>query len=348
MKEKGPLVSIICLTYNHEAYIKDALEGFVMQKTNFAFEIIVHDDASTDNTASIVKSYELKYPKLFANIYQTENQYSKGNGDVGRIVFGAARGKYIAMCEGDDYWIDPLKLKKQTDFLETNEEYGLVHTDYDRYYTVSGVWWRNRLHSTYKDNLKVLSGELSEALLTHKTMIWTGTVCFRKEFVMMKGYSEIVSQNFYAGDLPLWNWIALHSKIKYIDDSTAVRNVLARSATQGVNHKTRLWMYKSDLLTVKYFVDTFNLSPEILKSEEFFYYTRCLNQSFDTNQGNDFIEISNKLKCEGNKISWRWKLKLIGIKYKNAYLPVKLFFALQDKFIRKLIDMKIMKESIFR
>lgn len=89
------------------------MEGFVMQKTNFPYEIIVHDDASTDNTANVVKSYEIRYPELFANIYQTENQYSKGSSDVSRIVFGAARGKYIALCEGDDYWTDTYKLQKQ-------------------------------------------------------------------------------------------------------------------------------------------------------------------------------------------------------------------------------------------
>jgi len=119
----SPLVSIICTAYNHEAFIKDALEGFVIQKTNFPFEIIVHDDASTDNTANIIRVYEAKYPELFINIYQTENQYSKGNGDVAKIVFSAARGKYIALCEGDDYWTDPYKLQKQVDFLEANKDF---------------------------------------------------------------------------------------------------------------------------------------------------------------------------------------------------------------------------------
>lgn len=123
--ENTPIISIICTAYNHENYIKDALEGFVNQKTNFLFEIIVHDDASTDKTASLIREYEIKYPNLFVAVYQIENQYSKKNGDVGKIVFGLAKGKYIALCEGDDYWTDPLKLQKQVDFLEANPDYAI-------------------------------------------------------------------------------------------------------------------------------------------------------------------------------------------------------------------------------
>lgn len=94
-----------------------------MQKTNFPFEILIHDDASVDNTQNIIKNYELKHSDIIKPIYQKENQYSKGIG-VSRVYqFPRAKGKYIAMCEGDDYWIDPYKLQKQVDFLETHPEY---------------------------------------------------------------------------------------------------------------------------------------------------------------------------------------------------------------------------------
>lgn len=113
-------VSVVCNAYNHEAYIRDALEGFVMQKTTFPFEVLVHDDASTDNTASIIREYEAKYPEIIKPIYETENQYSKNDGSLGRIQYGRVKGKYIAICEGDDYWTDPLKLQKQYDCLEAH------------------------------------------------------------------------------------------------------------------------------------------------------------------------------------------------------------------------------------
>ena len=124
-----PLVSISCITYNHEPYIAQALNGFLMQKTSFPFEVLIHDDASTDRTADILREYEKKFPNLIKPIYQKENQYSKGFTSVSATWnFPRAQGKYIALCEGDDYWIDENKLQMQVDFLEKNPEYGLTYT----------------------------------------------------------------------------------------------------------------------------------------------------------------------------------------------------------------------------
>jgi glycosyltransferase involved in cell wall biosynthesis len=123
------MVSICCLTYNQEEYIKDALEGFVNQKTTFPFEILIHDDASTDGTADIIRQYEARYPELIKPIYQTENQYSKNVAISFTIQYPRAKGKYIAMCEGDDYWTDPLKLQKQVDYMESHPDCGLCFTN---------------------------------------------------------------------------------------------------------------------------------------------------------------------------------------------------------------------------
>lgn len=124
---QNPLVSISCTTYNHAPYIRKCLDGFLMQQCDFEYEILVHDDASTDGTQKIIKEYQGKYPEIIKPIFQTENQYSKGiRGLIARFNLPRARGKYIALCEGDDYWIDPLKLKKQVDFLERNEDYVLT------------------------------------------------------------------------------------------------------------------------------------------------------------------------------------------------------------------------------
>lgn len=116
-----PLVTICCITYNHENYIRDAIEGFLMQKTDFPFEIIIHDDASTDGTADIIREYEQKYSAIIKPIYQTENQHSKGN-RPSLLTYRAAKGKYIAICEGDDYWTDPLKLQKQIQKMEKHPD----------------------------------------------------------------------------------------------------------------------------------------------------------------------------------------------------------------------------------
>lgn len=115
-------ISIICNTYNQEDYIRDALESFLMQKTNFNFEILIHDDASTDKTAEIIREYEEKYPDIVKPIYQKVNQYSQKITIVRTYQFPRVQGKYIAFCEGDDYWTDPLKLQKQYDYLEAHPE----------------------------------------------------------------------------------------------------------------------------------------------------------------------------------------------------------------------------------
>lgn len=117
-----PLVSIRCIVYNQEKYIEQCLDGFLMQETTFPFEAVVHDDASTDRTADIIREYEKKYPTIIRPIYETENQYSKHNGSLIRIMDSAMRGKYVAACEGDDYWTDSKKLQLQAEALENNPD----------------------------------------------------------------------------------------------------------------------------------------------------------------------------------------------------------------------------------
>lgn len=117
--DKTPKVSINCITYNHEQYIADAIEGFLMQETDFPFEILIHDDASTDNTQDIIRKYEEKYPNLIKPIYQTQNQYAKVK-RIGSFNNLRAKGKYIALCEGDDYWTCNNKLQKQVAILDND------------------------------------------------------------------------------------------------------------------------------------------------------------------------------------------------------------------------------------
>ncbi len=147
-----PLVAIKCFVYNHEPYLRDCLEGFVMQQTEFPFVAIVHDDASTDKSADIIREYAANYPDIIKPIYETENQYSKSDGSLGRIMnaaVDATGAKYIAMCEGDDYWTDPRKLQKQVDFLETHPDYSMVCGRYVRY-------WQNYGKYDINDNFSFL------------------------------------------------------------------------------------------------------------------------------------------------------------------------------------------------
>ncbi|WP_165056705.1 MULTISPECIES: glycosyltransferase [unclassified Adlercreutzia] len=115
-----PEVSVICITYNQVDYIQDALDGFVNQETDFSYEVIVHDDASTDGTADVVCEYAERYPNLIMPILQTKNQLSLGKGGIRDYALPAARGRFVALCEGDDYWISAKKLQVQHDLMASN------------------------------------------------------------------------------------------------------------------------------------------------------------------------------------------------------------------------------------
>lgn len=181
-----PLVSIICITYNHEPYIRQCLDGFMMQKTNFPFEVLIHDDASTDKTADIIREYKARYPDVIKPIYQTENQYSKGVKIGLTYLYPNAKGKYIAECEGDDYWTDPLKLQKQVDFLEDNPSYSLCVHHYQ-------ILENNKLMAIFPK----FDGDLSFSFETYISNTWytqTLTSVFRKEalnFTALNRYDRL-------------------------------------------------------------------------------------------------------------------------------------------------------------
>lgn len=116
-------VSIDCITYNHGAYLEEAIESFLAQKTDFEYEILIHDDASTDETQAIILRYQERYPDIIKPLIQDENQYSRGPKRMGYLYnVTRAKGDYIAICEGDDYWTDPHKLQKQVDYLDRHPE----------------------------------------------------------------------------------------------------------------------------------------------------------------------------------------------------------------------------------
>ena len=121
------IVSICCTSYNHETYIEDALDGFLIQKTDFPFEILIRDDCSDDSTAEIIRAYAKRYPSIIKAYYEKENTYSQGVGPFTQLL-KKPKAKYIALCEGDDYWTDPYKLQRQVEILEKNPEISLVAT----------------------------------------------------------------------------------------------------------------------------------------------------------------------------------------------------------------------------
>lgn len=170
------IVSIHCLTYNHEKYIAEAIDSFLMQKTNFKFEILIHDDASTDRTVDIIKKYQQKYPEIIKPIFQTENQYSKGVNKINyKFNFIRSKGKYIALCEGDDYWTDPYKLQKQVDYMEGNPKCSMC------FHAVNVVTVYNKIINAIKPYNKNCISSTEDIILGGGGFIATNSIVYRKD-----------------------------------------------------------------------------------------------------------------------------------------------------------------------
>ncbi len=228
-----PLVSICCITYNHKNYIHDAIEGFLMQKTDFPIEIIIHDDASTDGTAEIIKEYADKNPGLFVTILQTENQWSKGIKPSLTYVWPRARGKYIALCEGDDYWTDPLKLQKQVDFLEENPDYSLC------FHASKTIRNNDPQNFSIIRPRKLPSNrkfEMKHIILGGGGFMATNSMLFLKDRI--QGRPEWMN-NAPVGDIPLMLLLASKGEIGYIDDVMSVYRVMSSSTSwsTAIKHK---------------------------------------------------------------------------------------------------------------
>jgi len=276
-----PTLSICCTTFNHEKFIEDTLDSFLMQKTNFIFEIIIRDDASTDDTAKIIKTYVEKYPNIIKPIYEKENTFSKGVKPM-PVAIKVASGKYIAICEGDDYWTDALKVQKQVDFLENNNEYVITYTDIEAF-----------------DDKKILKNFISGAVcdlsaqdLQKCTSINTLTVCFRNVIEVPKEH-----QCSKYGDLFLWSLLGAHGKGKFLKNIKPSRY---RVHDGGVHSKKDI-NYQIEMETITYaslYTYYFNIGNYELAQ----YFKNRINESsfkmFETKKLNQvyYKEIRRRIK----------------------------------------------------
>lgn len=227
-QEKTILVSIRCSVYNHEPYLRQCLDGFVMQKTNFAFEAIVHDDASTDKSADIIREYAAKYPDIIKPIYETENQYSKHDGSKRRIMNNAIcqTAKYIAFCEGDDYWTDPLKLQKQFDFMEANPEYTLCFHN-------AMIHFQNGKN---KDRIfaELENRDYHPVELYENWLVPTASIFTRKDTYLQQ-QPRLNNPDFLYGDNPLIVSLAYAGKVHCINEIMSVYRINNGSVTLTIN-----------------------------------------------------------------------------------------------------------------
>ena len=220
LKEQSiPTVSVFMMAYNHEKYISEAIEGVLMQKVKFDFDIVIGEDCSTDNTRKIILDYQAKYPGKFKLILHETNVGAFANQN---FVLGSCTGKYIAMCEGDDYWTDPYKLQKQVDFLEANPDCSLcfhatefIHNDVSKNF----IHRPKKIQNDGKFTIK-------HAILGGGGFMATNSMMFSKVHITEQPTWII---GLPIGDLPLMLLLASKGKIGYIDEEMGVYRVTSSS-----------------------------------------------------------------------------------------------------------------------
>lgn len=302
--ERQLMVSIRCLVYNHEPYIRQCLDGFVMQKTNFRFEAIVHDDASTDGTATIIHEYVKKYPDIIKPIYEKENQYSKHDGSLKKVVDARMQGKYVALCEGDDYWIDPLKLQKEYDYLEAHPNKALVYTDCDVFFHKE----KKRFYSVFHSGFLRNGNDYKDFVLNGNYLAPCSWLC--------RGKLYDISIPPFVTDSTLF--ISLYSfendLIGYIDDVTCTYRIIHGSASHSNDIEKRYHYFKGVLETYKYYIEkTKDLFSE-QELDSFFYkkYRHILPFALVLND-NEMIRVIKNVYLQ--KMDFKGKLMLVLSKY---------------------------------
>ena len=216
--DRVPAVSVDCITYNQAAYVGKCLDGMLAQKCSFAWEILVHDDASSDGTAGIIREYQSRRPDLILPILQSENQHSRGL-SVSTFNWRRARGKYIAMCEGDDYWTDPEKLQRQFDFMEAHPEYSMCcHRALVLDESDGG---RMKPYNRFGGPLPGRDRDLAldDIIRYDGSYIPTASLFFRRS--CLEGFMEFKKGCPY-GDYPLQMYLGMQGKVRYFASDMAV------------------------------------------------------------------------------------------------------------------------------
>ena len=293
----APLVSIKCTVYNHEPYLRQCLDGFVMQKTNFPFEAIVHDDASTDGSAAIIREYAEKYPDIIKPIYETENQYSKKDGSLGRIMNAAIHpdAKYIAICEGDDYWINPLKLQKQVDYLESHPDYGLVCG-----YVDSFIQKTKTHRSIPKSNIQARTYVFSDFIRGNR--VSTLTSLYRKELYLQ--YIEDIkpqTRGWLSGDYPMWLYFSNYSKVMVMPYLFGVYRILGESASHSNDIQKMLRLSKYRKMIREFYLERFKQDNALINEVRLISYREAQINAVQAKDVSFCSEILESYKQNGYK-----------------------------------------------
>lgn len=295
-------VTIVCHTYNHEKYIRECLDGFLMQKVDFNYEVVIHDDASTDSTAEIIRDYAAKYPEIFRPIYQKENKYSQGIQITPQYVYPMIRGRYVALCEGDDKWIDKNKLQIQYDYLEKHQDCSMcVHnTVMNNLYTNS----KKLVVNSKRDR----DYSLSKVVYGGGGLFATNSIFVRKDIYMNRPECFLCKG---CGDYQIVIYAAISGRVHYIN----------RVMSQYNYGTEESWSRRVENDVSKLVVHRFNLIEMLNRVDRYYEYkyTKILKREMSNLKLENYLAENNKemlRKVEYRILYWkRWigrKLSVIN------------------------------------
>lgn len=258
------IISVRLMTYNHEAYIEQALESVFMQETSFKVELVIGDDFSTDKTLEKIKRFK-STPNIHLKVLDRKkgDAYWQERQKRGRLynfldIVNHCSGKYVAMLDGDDYWTDPNKLQKQVDFLEQHSEYGMVHTWHEIYIQDKQKFLNREISQSRYKKLDDLTFE--DILLENP--ISTLTTVTRKALLLNAWHSFPQDNTWLMGDYPIWLYVAQHAKIKFLPDSTAVYRVLKHSMSNVHSFQRKMDFLNSTYGVKDWFIEKYGCTEQ--------------------------------------------------------------------------------------
>lgn len=300
------MTSICMITYNHEKFIGEAIVGVLMQKTNFEYELIIANDCSPDKTDEIVNEYINTHPKGNRIRYFSHKQ---NLGMIPNFVFAMqqCQGKYIALCEGDDYWIDPYKLQKQVDFLEANADYGLVYGKARIY---------NQKTGKFVGIKGSIEGEKFETEIVRYHKNATPTVLLRKDLfeMMLEDLKITMIEEGQMSDSVIKYWFTNNSRVKFMDDFFAVYRELEESACHTTDKKKQIQMGIKGFDMKLFFLFKYKVDSEESQNK--------IRKDY-ISHWKEYIELSYQIGCWDTKKS---KEYLVGFYLLNPRLLIKKLF----------------------
>lgn len=307
-----PLVSVCIVTYNHELYINKAIEGVLQQRIAFPYEIVIGEDCSTDGTREIVFSYQKRYPDIIRVITSDNNVGMFNNGTR---TERACRGKYIAWCEGDDYWHHPLKLQMQVDYLEAHPDVGFIHSGADTYYVEAkrrSRWIRKPIDDHYDE-------DAFQKILKSEYVVRTLTVMVRKDllFNLISKNREFFDDRYLLGDHQRWLFLSSVSKVKFINESLATRNILPESAAHSRDISKVIRMLESLFELKMHFWKKFNCPQEVASVILHKHYEAILGVAFNANNRSVAYETYRKMKQKNIHPTMKQYVFLLGASSKS-------------------------------